>query len=229
MSPTCSNISRRSRRAKSDQYARKHYDGWTSGNRDIRRRQGSGRSAVGIGNAPTAPHQRGGDSQLSACPSPRQSGSPRFSCLAPCHFAHDEAQLYGAFAAGAVAYTCVRFAEAWGLWRRREWAQWLALLSSAMYLPWEFVELVEHSNWLYVSLFLTNVAILLYMLFIRTQEQEAPKGQATSLPHQPRVYSLHGLVGQAGSLPFKWLCAPGGANCLDLTGLPAGIVRGGHL
>ena len=79
-----------------------------------------------------------------------------------------DARLWG-IAAGAVAYTCVRFTEAWGLWRRRTWAQWFALLSGAMYLPWEFVELVDHLNWLHVSLFLGNLAILLYMLFIRTQ------------------------------------------------------------
>ena len=78
-----------------------------------------------------------------------------------------------AVAAGAVAYTCVRFMEAWGLWHRRTWAQWFALLSGAMYLPWEFVELVDHSNWLHVSFFLGNLAILLYMLFIRTQAWRA--------------------------------------------------------
>jgi uncharacterized membrane protein (DUF2068 family) len=52
------------------------------------------------------------------------------------------ARLWG-IVAGAVAYTCVRFTEAWGLWRRRTWAQWFALLSGAIYLPWEFVELVH--------------------------------------------------------------------------------------
>ena len=83
-----------------------------------------------------------------------------------------DARLWG-IAAGAVAYTCVRFTEAWGLWRRRTWAQWFALLSGAMCLPWEFVELVDHSNWLHVSLFLGNLAILLYMLFIRTQAWRA--------------------------------------------------------
>ena len=79
-----------------------------------------------------------------------------------------DARLWG-IAAGAVAYTCVRFTEAWGLWRRRDWAQWFALLSGAMYLPWEFVGMLDHANWLHVILFVGNVAILLYMLFIRIQ------------------------------------------------------------
>jgi uncharacterized membrane protein (DUF2068 family) len=65
--------------------------------------------------------------------------------------------------AGAVAYACVRFTEAWGLWHRRTWAQWLALLSGAIYLPWEFVELVRRLNWLDVIFFFGNLAILAYM------------------------------------------------------------------
>jgi len=84
-----------------------------------------------------------------------------------------DARLWG-IAAGAVAYTCVRFTEAWGLWRRRTWAQWFALLSGAMYLPWEFVRLVDHPNWLHVSLFTGNLAILLYMLVVRIQDRDVP-------------------------------------------------------
>jgi uncharacterized membrane protein (DUF2068 family) len=83
-----------------------------------------------------------------------------------------DARLWG-IAARAVAYTCIRFTEAWGLWRRRTWAEWLALLSGAMYLPWEFVELVDHSNWLYATFFFGNLSILLYMLFIRIQAWRA--------------------------------------------------------
>ena len=32
----------------------------------------------------------------------------------------------------AVVYSGVRFAEAWGLWNGREWAEWFALLSGAL-------------------------------------------------------------------------------------------------
>lgn len=82
-----------------------------------------------------------------------------------------DARLWG-IAVGAGAYTCLRFTEAWGLWHRRTWAQWFALLSGAIYLPWEFVELVHRPNWLYVIFFFGNVAILLYMIFIRTQARQ---------------------------------------------------------
>ena len=38
-------------------------------------------------------------------------------------------------AIGAMVYATVRLVEAFGLWRGREWAQWFALLSGALYLP----------------------------------------------------------------------------------------------
>jgi len=40
-------------------------------------------------------------------------------------------------ALGALAYAAFRFVEAWGLWRERRWAEWLALVSGAAYLPIE--------------------------------------------------------------------------------------------
>jgi uncharacterized membrane protein (DUF2068 family) len=68
----------------------------------------------------------------------------------------------------------VRFTEAWGLWNRRVWAEWFALLSGAIYLPWEIFKIVERLNWLHVGLFLTNVAILLYLLAIRVGAMRNP-------------------------------------------------------
>lgn len=72
-----------------------------------------------------------------------------------------------AITAGAVAYSVVRFIEAWGLWNRRVWAEWFALLSGAMYLPLEIGKLIERPNGLHWALLLTNVVIVLYMLYVR--------------------------------------------------------------
>lgn len=72
-----------------------------------------------------------------------------------------------AISAGAAAYSAVRFVEAWGLWNRRVWAEWFALLSGALYLPLEIYKLAEKTNWIHFSVFAVNVVILLYMLYIR--------------------------------------------------------------
>jgi uncharacterized membrane protein (DUF2068 family) len=77
-----------------------------------------------------------------------------------------DARLWG-IAGGAVAYACVRFTEAWGLWKRRVWAEWFALLSGALYLPWEIVKVAEKPNAVHLTVFITNVIIVLYMLYIR--------------------------------------------------------------
>ncbi len=77
-----------------------------------------------------------------------------------------DARLWG-LAAAAAAYAAVRFTEAWGLWNRRVWAEWFALLSGTLYLPWEIYKLAERANWLHVVLFAGNVAIVLYMLYVR--------------------------------------------------------------
>ncbi|HWR52540.1 MAG TPA: DUF2127 domain-containing protein [Bryobacteraceae bacterium] len=72
-----------------------------------------------------------------------------------------------AVAGAATAYAGVRFTEAWGLWHRRVWAEWFALLSGALYLPWEILKIFERPNWLHVTLLTGNIAIVLYMLYIR--------------------------------------------------------------
>ena len=77
-----------------------------------------------------------------------------------------DARLWG-IAAGALAYTGVRFTEAWGLWNRRIWAEWFALLSGLLYVPWEVIKVIERPSWVHIGLFVGNILIVLYMLFIR--------------------------------------------------------------
>ena len=77
-----------------------------------------------------------------------------------------DAGLWAIFAVSLV-YAGVRFTEAWGLWNKRVWAEWFALLSCALYLPWEIFKLVQVTNWFHLSVFLINLVILLYLLHIR--------------------------------------------------------------
>lgn len=72
-----------------------------------------------------------------------------------------------AIAAGGLVYSIVRFVEAYGLWNRRVWAEWFALLSGALYLPWEFYELAEKATPVRAIILAANVVIVLYMLYIR--------------------------------------------------------------
>lgn len=70
-------------------------------------------------------------------------------------------------AAAAAAYSTVRLIEAFGLWRQRAWAQWFAMISGVLYLPWEIWKLIEKVNWIHVSLVAGNVLIVIYLLRLR--------------------------------------------------------------
>jgi uncharacterized membrane protein (DUF2068 family) len=74
-----------------------------------------------------------------------------------------------ALAAAAMIYSLVRFAEAYGLWHAREWAEWFALLSGAMYLPWEAYSLLRHPHPIKWVVLLANLAIVVYMVVLRAQ------------------------------------------------------------
>jgi uncharacterized membrane protein (DUF2068 family) len=79
-----------------------------------------------------------------------------------------DAKLWGV-ALGALAYSSLRFAEAYGLWRERAWAEWLALISGAIYLPFEIYELIRRPDFIRLAIFLVNLAVVLYMVYLRMQ------------------------------------------------------------
>lgn len=81
-----------------------------------------------------------------------------------------------AVALGALAYSSLRFAEAYGLWRERAWAEWLALISGAIYLPFEIYELARRPDWLRLVILVINLAVVLYMVFLRAQARTRLEG-----------------------------------------------------
>ncbi len=77
-------------------------------------------------------------------------------------------------AAGAALYSTIRFIEAYGLWRERAWAEWFAAISGAVYLPFEITEILRRPNWFNVAILLINVAIVVYMLYLRLVKHASP-------------------------------------------------------
>lgn len=67
----------------------------------------------------------------------------------------------------ASAYSGLRFAESFGLWRARPWAEWIALISGALYLPIEIRLLAHRLSLLHATIFLGNLAIVLFMFYLR--------------------------------------------------------------
>lgn len=65
----------------------------------------------------------------------------------------------------AVAYAILRFVEAYGLWRARSWAEWLAALSGGIYIPFELLGLISHPGWWTAGTLAVNVAVVLFMAY----------------------------------------------------------------
>ncbi len=66
-------------------------------------------------------------------------------------------------AAGAFLYAGIRFAESYGLWHERAWAEWLGAVSGSLYIPIEIYELMRGVSVLKVALLVFNVAIVAFL------------------------------------------------------------------
>jgi uncharacterized membrane protein (DUF2068 family) len=86
------------------------------------------------------------------------------------------------FVFGVVAYAAIRFAEAAGLWLEREWAEWFALISGSMYLPWEIYELARRQTWVRWTVLSINLLIVLYLLWLRIEMHKARKRAKLQAP-----------------------------------------------
>jgi len=91
----------------------------------------------------------------------------------------------------AVFYAIVRYVEAYGLWRLRAWAEWFAIISGAVYLPLEIYEIFKKPTVFRFSIFVLNLAIVLYLIYVRREahikkelglEDEAGKIAETNAP-----------------------------------------------
>ena len=88
-----------------------------------------------------------------------------------------------ALAGFAALYAGIRFAEAYGLWHGRRWAEWLAALGGAVYVPVEIYELWHKTTWLRVGALVINVAVVAYMAWLLTEnrrKQDAAEKKLTA-------------------------------------------------
>jgi uncharacterized membrane protein (DUF2068 family) len=60
----------------------------------------------------------------------------------------------------------LRWVEAGGIWFNQSWAQWLAVFSGFVYIPFEVNELIYRFNWLMVVVLFINTVIVSYLLYV---------------------------------------------------------------
>ena len=72
----------------------------------------------------------------------------------------------------AGVYAIMRFIEAYGLWYALPWAEWMAFLSGAIYIPFEAVDLIRKPTLFRLAVIVINLLVVVYMLHLRVQAAE---------------------------------------------------------
>ena len=63
------------------------------------------------------------------------------------------------------AYAALDIIEGTGLVLRKTWAEYVTLILTASFLPWELFEIFHHVTWLKIVLTLLNIAVVVYLAF----------------------------------------------------------------
>ena len=78
-------------------------------------------------------------------------------------------------AALALAYSALRWVEAYGLWLNRRWAAWLGAAGGAIYLPIEIYELWHKPSPIKAATLAFNLAVVAYLLWTLQRGRGAAK------------------------------------------------------
>jgi uncharacterized membrane protein (DUF2068 family) len=70
-------------------------------------------------------------------------------------------------AAGLAAYAIIEIVEGIGLWQARRWGEYFAMVATSLGLPYEVYDLVGKFSALALILFLTNLALVLYLVITK--------------------------------------------------------------
>jgi uncharacterized membrane protein (DUF2068 family) len=66
-------------------------------------------------------------------------------------------------ALGGLAYSSMRFTEAYGLWRDRRWAEWFGVVSGLVYVPFDVAEIARTPGTISFAMLGLNLLIVGYL------------------------------------------------------------------
>lgn len=78
---------------------------------------------------------------------------------------------------GTFGYSALALTEGIGLMLEKVWAEYLTLILTMSFLPWELYELVRHPNWYRLSLLLINLAVLWYLVWLLRKKKTTESQQ----------------------------------------------------
>lgn len=73
---------------------------------------------------------------------------------------------------GTFAYSVVALTEGVGLVMEKVWAEYLTLILTISFLPWELYELLRHPSWFRLGLLLVNLAVLAYLVWLLRRKKK---------------------------------------------------------
>lgn len=71
----------------------------------------------------------------------------------------------------AFSYAGLGLAEGIGLYLEKAWGEYMTLLITVSFLPWECIEVVRRLTWIRVSLLTVNAMVFFYLLQLVTQRE----------------------------------------------------------
>ena len=80
----------------------------------------------------------------------------------------------------AFAYSAISLLEGIGLYLEKAWGEFLTLIITASFLPWEIIEIVRRITWIRVGLLMINILVFIYLLqLVVDRARRRAKGLAT--------------------------------------------------
>ena len=70
-------------------------------------------------------------------------------------------------------YAVIRLAEGYGLWHAKHWAEWFAVISAGLYLPFELGHLVRRPTWLTSAVVVFNILLIIYLAKLLIDQRAA--------------------------------------------------------
>jgi uncharacterized membrane protein (DUF2068 family) len=78
------------------------------------------------------------------------------------------------FSVGSYLYAALVFSEGTGLWLRKIWGEYLTIVATAVFIPFEIYENVQHFTFARLIVTFINVAVVVYLIAkLRRRKNEA--------------------------------------------------------
>jgi len=69
-------------------------------------------------------------------------------------------------------YVILRFVEAYGLWYALPWAEWMAAVTGAIYIPFETLDFIRRPSFFRLAVIVVNALVVVYMLYLRLEAEK---------------------------------------------------------